>query len=195
MKKVVCMCLGAIMAFSMLVGCDNEAASTQDSADATAGKVVVNIEGTVSAVNENEITLDSGKVLVITEDTVFAGDPDTGNQVSEDIAEGNFIQGYTSDDPYADRVTASKIYCNTAPQRTGGKIVINFEGTVVSVGENSYMLDNGQSIVFDDNTAFTDVNGAADNAEIEAGDYIQGYTDNEPTASEVTAKRIHIVAF
>lgn len=195
MKKVVCIGLGAIMAFSMLVGCDNEAAPTQTPADATAGKVVVNIEGTVSAVNDNEITLDSGKVLVITENTIFAGDPDTSDQVSEDIAEGNFIQGYTSDEPSADKVTISKIYCNTAPQRTGGKIVINFEGTVVSVGESSYMLDNGQTVIFDDSTTFTDANGTVDSAEIEAGDHIQGYTDNETTASEVTAKRIHIIAF
>lgn len=194
MKKVVCMALGTLMAFSMLAGCDSETAAPSTPAN-TAGKVVVNIEGTVSAINENEITLDSGKVIVITENTVFAGDPDTGVQVSDDIAEGNFIQAYTSDELSADKVTVNKVYCNTMPQRTTGKMLINFEGTVVSVVENSYILDNGQTVVFDDITAFTNVNGTISNAEIEAGDYIQGYTDGEPTASEITAKRIHIVTF
>lgn len=194
MKKVVSMALGTLMAFSMLAGCDSETAAPSTPAN-TAGKVVVNIEGTVSAINENEITLDSGKVIVITENTVFAGDPDTGVQVSNDIAEGNFIQAYTSDELSADKVTVNKVYCNTMPQRTAGKMLINFEGTVVSVVENSYILDNGQTVVFDDITAFTNVNGTISNAEIEVGDYIQGYTDGEPTASEITAKRIHIVTF
>lgn len=79
---------------------------------AQTNKVVVNFEGKVTAVNGDEVTLENGKVIVISSDTVFAGDPDTNHEVSEKIAVGNFIQGYTEDDPAASEVTASRIYIN-----------------------------------------------------------------------------------
>ena len=77
---------------------------------AHAAKVVVNFEGTVTEVNGNEITLENGKTVVITDETVFGGDPDTGNAVSSDIAVGNFIQGFTQDDPEADEITAVRMH-------------------------------------------------------------------------------------
>lgn len=192
MKKVVTMCLAAMMALVMLIGCGN-AAPTEPDVKPT-GKVVVNIEGTVTAVADGEITLDSGKVVVISEDTVFAGDPDTNNQVSDQINVGNFIQGYTSDDPSLDKVNAAKIYANRAPQRTGGKIVIDFEGTISTVDGNRITLDNGKIVLVDGNTVYTDANGTVEAPALEAGDYIQGNTDDDPAATEVTARRVHIVA-
>lgn len=191
MKKVVTMCLAAMMALAMLIGCGN-AAPTEPDVKPT-GKVVVNIEGTVTAVNGGEITLEGGKVVVISEDTVFAGDPDTNNQVSDQINVGNFIQGYTSDDLSLDKVNAAKIYANRAPQRTGGKIVIDFEGTISAVDGDRITLDNGKVVLVDANTVYTDVNGTAENPALAVGAYIQGNTDDDPAAAEVTAKRIHIV--
>lgn len=193
MKKAVSLCLVALMAFALFTGCGNTADTKPD--EGATGKVVVNIEGTVTAVNGGEITLDSGKVVVISEDTAFASDPDTNAPISDVIAVGNFIQGYTGDDPSADQVTASRIYSNTAPQRTGGKIVINFEGTVSSVDENRITLDNGQVVIFDESTTFTDVNGTVEHAALTVGDHIQGYTGDDPASAEVTAQRIHIVVF
>ncbi len=192
-KKVVTMCMGALMALAVVTGCGNATEAKQD--EAKGGKVVVNIEGTVSAVNGDEITLDSGKVIVISDDTVFAGDLDTNNQVSDNIGVVNFIQGYTSDDPSSDKVAADKIYSNVAPQRTGGKIVINFEGMVESVVDNRITLDNGKVVIINESTIFIGVNGTVENVTLTEGDYIQGYTENAPAATEITAKRVHIVTY
>lgn len=192
-KKVMSVGMGALMAFAMLIGCGKATETKQDTG--VSGKVVVNIEGTITAVNGDEITLDSGKVLVISEDTVFAGDVDTNNQVSDKIGVGNFIQGYTSDDPSADKVTADKIYSNVAPQRTGGKLVINFEGTIASIADNRIILDNGQVVILSESTIITDVNGTVENATLAEGGYIQGYTANDPAAAEITAQRVHIVTY
>ena len=88
--------------------------------------------------------------------------------------------------------------CGNAEQEkpsTGvaGKIVVNIEGTVDSVNENGVVLENGQVVIFNTNTIFTDVNGTVENPELTEGDYIQGYTEDDATAAEVTAKRVHIV--
>lgn len=191
MKKIVTMCLAAMMALSLLIGCGNAALPELDTK--SSGKVVVNIEGTVTAVNGNEITLDSGKVIIISESTVFAGDPDTNNQVSSDIRVGSFIQGYTSDDPAQTKVNAAKIHANIAPQRTGGKIVIDFEGTISAIDGNRITLDNGKVVLVNADTVYTDASGTAENPGLAVGAYIQGNTDDDSSAAEVTAKRIHIL--
>lgn len=193
MKKILAMCLAAVMVFATLTACGSNASVTPE-AGAT-GKVVVNIEGTVTAVNGSELTLDSGKIVVISADTVFAGDRDTNNAVSDDIAVGNFIQGYTKDDPDAERVAADKIYCNTAVQPGGGKLVVNFEGTVASVEENRITLEGGQVISITDDTVFSIASGVVETIILSEGDHIQGHTSDDPVASEITASRIHIIAF
>lgn len=67
------------------------------------------------------------------------GDPDTNNAVSKEIVVGNFIQGYTKDDPGSKRVSADKIYCDAAV-RSGGKIVVNFDEKVAAVeGDRNYI--------------------------------------------------------
>lgn len=45
-KKVVAMCMGALMALAVVTGCGSATETKQD--EAKSGKVVVNIEGTVS---------------------------------------------------------------------------------------------------------------------------------------------------
>lgn len=187
MKKIVSLCLVAMMAFGVLAACGNNTASTPN--DGATGKVVVNIEGTVTAVNGNEVTLDSGKIVVISSDTVFAGDPDTNNAVSEEIAVGNFIQGYTADDPDAEKVSAGKIYCNSTV-RTGGKLVINFEGKVAAVDGDRITLENGQVILISDDTVFSIASGVVENVILSEGYSIQGYTEDE-----VPASRVHIIAY
>ena len=193
MKKLLAMCLASVMLFAALTACGSNASVAPDGG--TTGKVVVNIEGTVTAVNGSEFTLDSGKVVVISADTVFAGDRDTNNAVSEDIAVGNFVQGYTKGDPDAERVSADKIYCNTAVQPGGGKLAVNFEGTVASVEETQITLENGQVILVTDDTVFSIASGVVENIILSEGDHIQGHTSNDPAASEITASRIHFIAF
>ena len=193
MKKLLAMCLASVMLFAALTACRSNASVTPDGG--TTGKVVVNIEGTVTAVNGSEFTLDSGKVVVISADTVFAGDRDTNNAVSEDIAVGNFVQGYTKGDPDAERVSADKIYCNTAVQPGGGKLAVNFEGTVASVEETRITLENGQVILVTDDTVFSIASGVVENIILSEGDHIQGCTSDDPAASEITASRIHFIAF
>lgn len=116
MKKVVSMCLIAVSVFAVLTGCGRNTQAKPD--DSTSGGVVVNIEGTVSAVDGNQILLDSGKILVISEDTVFTDN--TGGQVSDKFEVGNFVQGYTNDDPTLDKVTAAYIYSNVAHKPDSG---------------------------------------------------------------------------
>ena len=193
MKKLLAMCLDSVMLFAALTACGSNASVTLDGG--TTGKVVVTIEGTVTAVNGSEFTLDSGKVVVISADTVFAGDRDTNNAVSEDIAVGNFVQGYTKGDPDAERVSADKIYCNTAVQPGGGKLAVNFEGTVASVEETRITLENGQVILVTDDTVFSIASGVVENIILSEGDHIQGHTSEDPAASEITASRIHFIAF
>lgn len=195
MKKLVCICMAALMTLFTLVGCSTESTVSSDNAGGTStSKVVVNFEGTVTAINGDEITLENGKIIVISSDTIFAGDPDTSNAVSEEIIVGNFIQGYTDDDPDSEQVSADKIYCNAAV-RTGGKLVINFEGTVAAVEDDRITLDNGQVILITDNTVFSIASGIIENAILSVGYHIQGYTGDDPAASEITASRIHIIAY
>ena len=82
-------------------------------------KPVINFEGVVTAVDGDRITLKDGKVILITDDTAFGGDPDTNNVVSDNIQVGNFIQGYTEDDTDAEEVTANRIWTNETPTISG----------------------------------------------------------------------------
>lgn len=192
MKRIACICMAACLLLTVLVGCGTSGAD--ETKGTPTGKVVVNFEGTVTAVDGGEVTLDSGKVVVITSDTVFAGDPDTGNAVSEEIAVGNFLQGYTRDDPDADRVTAHKIYCN-ASARTGGKLVVNFEGRVAAVEDDRIVLENSQVIRVTEDTVFSVAGGVVEGVIVSEGYTIQGHTGDAPDAAEITATRIHIIAY
>lgn len=151
-------------------------------------KPVINFEGVVAAVEDGSVTLQDGTVVLITEDTVFAGDPDTGNAVSADILVGNFIQGYTEDDSDAGEVTASKIWTNEG-RTSGGKRVVNFEGRVTEAEQDSVTLDNGKIIKIAEDTTVTAPDGNPD--EIDEGDYIQGYAENAEN-SEIDAEYILI---
>lgn len=182
MKKVVSLCLAALMMFGVLTACGSNTAATPTGS--TTGKVVVNIEGTVTAVDGDEITLDSGKIVVISSDTVFTSDPDTNKTISDEILFGNFVQGYTGDDPDAERVSADKIYCNSAV-RTGGKLVVNFEGVIAAVEENSITLEDGQALLISDDTVFSIASGVVENVTLVEGDTIQGYVEADGFASHI----------
>ncbi|WP_432626394.1 hypothetical protein [Brotaphodocola sp.] len=116
--------MAALMAVSMTVvtGCSNHPANDEtmtvqtiahDDSKVTSYKPAINFEGKVSSVDGQVITLEDGKKILITEDTGFGGDPDTNNEVSREILPGNFIQGYTDDQPEQDEVTAVQIWTNT----------------------------------------------------------------------------------
>lgn len=195
MKKLVCICMVTLMTLSALVGCVAESTVSSDKVGGiSTNKVVVNFEGTVTAINGDEVTLENGKIVVISSDTVFAGDPDTNNTVSTEIIVGNFIQGYTEDDPDSEHVSADKIYCNEAA-RTGGKLVINFEGKVAAVEDDRVTLENGHVILISDDTVYSIASGVVENMILAVGYHIQGYTEDNPAASEVTASRIHVIAY
>lgn len=195
-KRLACVCMVAMMGLSTLVGCAaNDTVVSETESNVPKGKVVVNFEGTVAAVNDDEITLENGKTVVISSDTVFAGEPDTNNAVSEEIAVGNFIQGYTKDDPDAEVLSADKIYCNFAVQPGGGKLVINFEGKVASVEENCVTMENGEVISVTDETVYSIAGGVVENAILAEDYYIQGYVAEDESTSEMTASRIHIITY
>ncbi len=190
MKKTLC-ALGAIslLTVSLLTGCSAGAADTPKGN--TALKPVINIEGVVTAVDEGTVTLDSGKVVLITEETQFAPDPDGDSAVSKDIAVGNLIQGYTADDPDAEKVTASRIWTNTAPTGgKGGKLAVNFEGRVAAVEGGKVTLEDGRVVLTDGANVFAPDGSTAG---IAVGDYIQGYAEN-PQDGEIAAQSILITA-
>lgn len=195
MKKLVCICMVTLMTLSALVGCVSKGTESSDNAGSlSTNKVVVNFEGTVTAINGDEVTLENGKIVVISSETIFAGDPDTNNTVSTEISVGNFIQGYTEDDPDSEHVSADKIYCNAAV-RTGDKLVINFEGEVAAVEDDRVTLENGQVILISDDTVYSIASGVVENMILSVGYHIQGHTEDNPTAPEVTASRIHVIAY
>ena len=129
MKKAITVGLVFALALAALAGCgvNQEEESHRSGGEGYTGgpawgkpaqKVVVNFEGIVSSVEDGPITLEDGTVVLLTDDTAFGGDPDTGNTVSEDIQPGNFIQGYTEDQPGAGPLTAENIWANL-PQSGG----------------------------------------------------------------------------
>ncbi|MBQ8143761.1 MAG: hypothetical protein IJ042_03065 [Butyricicoccus sp.] len=152
-------------------------------------KPVINFEGVVAAVDDNNITLKDGKTVIITENTEFMGDPDIGHAVSEDILVGNFIQGYTEDPADAAEITAGKIWTNEGRTAGSGKRAVNFEGRVIKVEQDCVTLDNGKIVKLAEDTAVTSPEGSS--AKITVGDYIQGYAENAES-SEITAAYILI---
>ena len=129
MKKAITVGLVFALALAALAGCgvNQEEESHRSGGEGYTGgpawgkpaqKVVVNFEGIVSSVEDGTITLEDGTVVLLTDDTAFGGDPDTGNTVSEDIQPGNFIQGYTEVQPGAGPLPAENIWANL-PQSGG----------------------------------------------------------------------------
>ncbi len=76
-------------------------------------KIEINIEGVVTEVNGNKITLDNGKTVIITEETAFETQK-IGEivPIDREILVGNFIQGFTLDDDTLGEVTALVINSN-----------------------------------------------------------------------------------
>ena len=179
----------SLLAASLLAGCSAGAADAPN--DSAAQKPVINIEGVAAAVEEGTVTLDSGKVVLITEETQFAPDPDSDGTVSRDIAVGSFIQGYTADDPDAETVTASRIWTNIAPTGgRGGKLAVNFEGRVAAVEDGKVTLEDGRAVLTGGANVFAPDGSAAG---IAVGDYIQGYAE-DPEGNELAAQSILVTA-
>ena len=81
---------------------------------------------------------------------------------------------------------------NISDRPTNLKPVINFEGVVTAVDGDRITLKDGKVILITDDTAFggdLDTNNVvSDN--IRVGNFIQGYTEDDTDAEEVTANRI-----
>ena len=208
MKKIFIMSLAAVLSLSLLAGCTGKKQNGTPAGGQTgtpsvarpasdyvggptggkpAQKVEVNFEGVVAAVEDDTITLADGKIIVITDETSFASDPDSDRTISDEIAVGNYIQGYTTDDANADKVTASNIWTNDAPT-TGGKMAVNFEGRVAAVEDGKVTLEDG-TVILTDGADIAAPDGSA--GKISAGDYIQGYAE-DPDAAELNATAILI---
>ena len=185
MKRLTILCALAL-SLSLLAGCSAQSNQPDQPDGGGNQKVVINFEGTVSAVKDGLITLEDGTVVRITEDTVFGGDPDSNNAVSRDIQPGSFIQGYTADNAKDGPVAAGHIWINL-PGNGGGKLSVNFEGRVTAVEDGSVTLDSGKTVRVGEQTSIQGFDGAA--AEIAVGDYIQGYAA-DPAAGELEALRI-----
>ena len=204
-RKFFAMGLAAVMVISLLPGCTGKNQNDTSgggrvevpssgytggpSSGKPAQKPVVNFEGVVTAVDDDTITLSDGKIVIITDETIFASNPDSDAAVSEDIAVGNYIQGYTADDADADEMVASNIWTNDSPT-TRGKLAVNFEGRVSSVENGKVTLEDG-TVVLTDDAEISAPDGSA--AEIAVGDYIQGYAE-DPDAAELGASSILITA-
>lgn len=76
-----------------------------------------------------------------------------------------------------------------------GKIAVNFDGIVAATEGNRITLENGQVVLVSENTVFSTVDGVVEDMIPEKGTAIQGYTEDDPTASEFTASRIHIISY
>lgn len=156
--------------------------------------VAVNIEGVVEEIDGSRIKLDSGKWIVITDAIVFGDDPDCGTEeVNREFEVGNLIAGYTEDDIEKEEVTAYAIYTNTSMQ-INAKVVVNIEGKIVEIDGNRIKLDSGKWIVITEKTIFEDdpdcgVEKVDD--EFVVGNFIAGYTEDDPNAGEVTAYQIY----
>lgn len=222
MKKLIYALTVIAMMMTMTVGCSNEKTNdsgkdavnttvesqTNEQVNETANEdefdnnvegiladIAINIEGVVTEIDGNKVTLDTGKVVIITEDTLFETQ-DIGEVVEiENIIEiGNYIQGFTSGDPEAEEVIADVINMNEKMQ-INSKIAINIEGLVVAVDENIITLDNGQKFIVNEETVFeTQVEGDVDspmtravNDVFEVGNYVQGFTMDDLEQEVVVA--------
>ncbi len=130
LKKLLSLFVIALLTISMIVGCTANEDKTDEN-EKNNQKVMVNIEGIVEAVDDSIITLDSGKMVTISEETKFQDDPDNGVEtVNSEIKVGNVIQGYTEDDVNNENVVASVIYKNYVSDQLLVKFELGFDGAV-----------------------------------------------------------------
>ncbi len=145
--------------FDQMLSEDNENAdSTETNELLPTAKIAINIEGVVTAVDGNKITLDNGKTVIITEETLFETE-NVGNfiPVDDDILVGNYLQGFTLGDSTASEVVADVISMNGGYEvlaQPTGSVMVNIEGVITEVSEdgNSFLLDNGKWIEVTEDT-------------------------------------------
>lgn len=110
-QKFILAGLTSLFAISLLAGCAanpqsgntlNQTSNTAITAPA-GGKLVVNFEGRVSAVEDGKVTLEDGRVVRTGDAYIYAPD---GSAAA--IAVGDFIQGH-ADDPGAAELNATAI--------------------------------------------------------------------------------------
>ena len=162
-----------------------------EEAAAPVGKVAVNFGGVITEIQGRSVTLDSGKTVLVTEDTRFGG-PGIEGEVSGEFAVGNYIQGFTADDSGAAQITAARICANLAPAFAPGRIMVNYEGRITAVDGNRVTLDNGKTLIITRDTVFSIPQGVVERVILTEGQYIQGYTPDNPEDSELTAARLHV---
>ena len=99
------------------------------------------------------------------------------------VLQGGFMPNQNDEEEVTD---------NISDRPTNLKPVINFEGVVTAVDGDRITLKDGKVILITDDTAFggdLDTNNVvSDN--ILVGNFIQGYTEDDTDAEEVTANRI-----
>ncbi|MBO2945258.1 hypothetical protein JJQ72_14865 [Paenibacillus sp. F411] len=195
MKKLLVLALVGAMTLSTMAGCSQQTAESIGTSETgtVMGDIAINIEGVVSEIDGNRITLDSGKVVIINDDTAF----ETLNvgetvEIDDEIKVGNYIQGFTSGDAEANEVTADVINTNEKME-ISSKIAINIEGIVTEVDGNKITLDTGKEVIINNDTEFVTENVGnfiEVDRNIEVGNFIQGFTFGDAEANTVTADAI-----
>lgn len=168
-----------------------KAAESEASASAPIGKVIINFEGVITNIDGEHVTLDSGKTLIVTEDTLF-GAPDMGKEVSSELTVGNFVQGYTASDSDAEEIAATRIWINLVPEFAPGKFIINYEGRIAAIDGDRVTLDTGKTLILTDSTVYSIPQGIVESVILSEGMFIQGYTADAPESPEITAARLHV---
>lgn len=88
--------------------------------------------------------------------------------------------------------TVSDADVSSNAEHSSMKPVINFEGVVSENDNNRVTLANGQIIIITEDTVFggdADTNNTV-SKDILAGNFIQGYTEDDTSSDEITANRI-----
>lgn len=158
-------------------------------------KIAINIEGVVTDINGNVYTLDNGKLIVVTEETVF----ETQNigervKVNDVIEIGNFIQGFTLGNPDDEEVVAAVISANEKID-VNASIIINIEGIITAIDGNIITLDQGQMFEVNEDTLYEmQVTGSEEDDmtksvsdEFKIGNYVQGFTLDDMNQEVVLA--------
>lgn len=117
-KNMYALMLTVMFSVSLIAGCSNRNADATGAATEpemtvgtiahddvpTDGKIMVNFEGRVTAIKDDQATLDSGKTVIIDNETSVKKPDGSDTTVSVD----DYIQGYT-EDPENDTIHALSI--------------------------------------------------------------------------------------
>ncbi len=191
MKKLLTWLLVGTLAIVCITACATKQNVDSENNSTIRAKIAINIEGVVTEIHGNRITLDNGQTVIISEKTLFETE-NVGNFVAVDknIQVGNYIQGFTFGDEKADVVIADVISSNGVLEMSMRSVMVNIEGIIVEVSEDGkrFKLNTGKWVVVTENTelGITSPNAAPKEKQyfeptFRIGNSIAGFTLDEST--------------